>query len=149
MLRIQHALLADYAMVSQDGKLSIIGIFERIFAMKCPVTHPHMCLVLSFEADSADAGKKQKLQFQLIDADGTLQLDFGGDLVVASTASGAVLRFNHIVNLNGVVIKEFGSYQFKVLINEEVCASIPLKISETKQPGAGGSFPPQPPMPNN
>ena len=148
MLRIQHALLADYAMVSQDGKLSIIGIFERIFAMKCPVTHPHMCLVLSFEADSADAGKKQKLAFQLIDADGALQLDFGGDLVVASTPSGDVARFNHIVNLNGVVIKEFGSYQFKILINGEVCASIPLKVSESKQASAGG-FPPQPPMPNN
>lgn len=130
MLRIQHALLADYAMVSQDGKLSVIGIFERIFAPKCPLAHPHMCLVLSFEADSTESGKTHHLRFQLIDEDGAVQLDFGGEMVVAPAPSGETARFNHIVNLNGVLIKQFGHYEFKVLINGEVSASVPLKVAE-------------------
>lgn len=142
MITIRHALLADYAMVSQDGKLSIIGIFERLFAQKCPVTHPMMCLVLSFEADRADAGKQHRLEFQLIDADGAVQLSFGGDMAVAPPPPGENVRFNHLVNLNNIVFKDFGYYEFKVLVNGEVRAGVPVRIAQAempKQPPAGSS----------
>lgn len=134
MIKIRNAVLADYAMVSKEGKLSIIGIFERLFAAKCPVSHPQMCLVLSFEADIADAGKEHKLEFQLIDQDGNVQLGFGGPMQVAPPPPGENLRFNHIVNLNNVQFKEFGSYEFKVLVNGEVRAGVPVRISETPKP---------------
>jgi len=140
MITVRHAMLADYAMVSQAGKLSIIGIFERLFAQKCPVTHPSMCLVLSFEADRGDTGKQHRLDFQLIDADGTVQLSFGGDMAVAPPPPGENARFNHIVNLNNVLFKEFGSYEFKVLVNGEVRVGVPVRITKAempKQPQAG------------
>lgn len=134
MITVRHAMLADYAMVSQDGKLSIIGIFERLYAQKCPVTHPMMCLVLSFEADRGDTGKQHRLEFQLIDADGTVQLNFGGDMQVAPPPPGENARFNHIVNLNNIVFKEFGSYEFKVLVNGEVRVGVPVNITEAPTP---------------
>jgi MOSC domain-containing protein YiiM len=134
MITVRHAMLADYAMVSQEGKLSIIGIFEKLYAQKSPVTHPMMSLVMNFEADRADAGKQHRLEFQLIDADGTVQLNFGGDMKVAPPPPGENARFNHIVNMNNVVFKEFGSYEFKVLVNGEVRAGVPIKITEAPKP---------------
>lgn len=134
MINIKHAVLADYAMVSKDGKLSIIGIFERLFAQKFPVTHPQMCLVLNFEADRADAGKQHRLEFQLIDADGKVQLNFGGEMAVAAPPPGENVRFNHIVNLNNVVFKAMGTYEFKVLVNGEVRAGVPVRLVEAPKP---------------
>lgn len=134
MITVRHAMLADYAMVSQDGKLSIIGIFERLFAQKCPVTHPMMHLVLSFEADRSDTGKQHRLEFQLIDADGGVQLNFGGDMMVAVPPPGEQARFNHIVSLNNIVFKDFGSYEFKVLVNGEVRVGVPVRITEAPKP---------------
>lgn len=134
MIAIKHAVLADYAMVSKDGKLSIIGIFERLFSAKCPVVHPQMCLVLSFEADVSDAGRTHRLEFQLIDEDGNVQFGFGGDMVVAAPPSGQNSRFNHIVNLNNISFKDFGSYEFKVLIDGEVRTGVALKVVQATVP---------------
>lgn len=132
MIHIKNAVLADYAMVSKDGKLSIIGIFERLFSAKCPVVHPQMCLVLSFEADVADAGRTHRLEFQLIDEDGNVQFGFGGDMVVAAPPSGQNSRFNHIVNLNNISFKDFGLYEFKVLIDDEVKSGVALTVAHAK-----------------
>ncbi len=134
MIKVRNAVLADYAMVSKDGKLSIIGIFEKLYAPKCPVTHPQMYIVLSFEAKHADTGHNHKLEFQLIDADGNVQLSFGGEMAMASPPPGENARFNHIVNLNNIVFKDFGIYEFKVIVNQEVRAGVPLKIVESTAP---------------
>lgn len=33
-------------MIAQDGKLSIIGVFDRIFVRQLPAQHPSMCFVV-------------------------------------------------------------------------------------------------------
>ena len=55
-MRVKLALLADSANVSREGKLNLLGIFDAIFARELPTSHPHMHLVLRFEALPADAG---------------------------------------------------------------------------------------------
>ena len=49
-MRVPLAVLADYANVTTDGKLNIMGIFNRIFASALPVVHPQMRLVMRFQA---------------------------------------------------------------------------------------------------
>lgn len=147
MITIRHAMLADYAMVSREGKLSIIGIFERLYAPKCPVVHPQMALVLSFEADRAETGRPHRLEFQLIDADGNAHLSFGGEISIAPPRAGENARFNHIVNLNNVAFKHFGVYEFKMMINGEVRLGIPIRVLEAVKheggrPGDIASSPP-------
>src|SRR5919204_3250104 len=48
-MRLSLALLADYANVSHDGKLNIMGIFGQIHAPQFPAVHAQMHLVLSLE----------------------------------------------------------------------------------------------------
>jgi len=45
-LKLQRFETCDYAMISQEGKLSIMGIFDRIFVRSLPVNHPSMCFVV-------------------------------------------------------------------------------------------------------
>lgn len=132
MVTVKLALLADYALISSDGKLSIMGIFDRIFAHKRPVIHPNMHLVTIFEAERMDVHRKHAVEVELIDSDGKQVFKLGGELTIAEPPSGHQMRFNHIVNLNNVTFKEFGVYDFKIILDGEVRASVALHVSEAQ-----------------
>ena len=51
------AVLADHANVSDQGKLNILGIFDRILASNFPAVHPQLHPVLRFSASPAERGK--------------------------------------------------------------------------------------------
>jgi hypothetical protein len=42
---VEFSMFCDYASVSMDGKLSMNGIFDRLFAKEMPVTHGQMYIV--------------------------------------------------------------------------------------------------------
>jgi hypothetical protein len=138
MIKISLALLADCANVSREGKLNILGIFDRISAQSLPATHSQMQLVMTLEADRGDADKSHKLGIELIDADGAKLLSMEGDLKFSQPPPGEQVRINHIFQLNNMRFEHFGNYEFKILINNEVRKSVPLSITEDKkQQGAG------------
>jgi hypothetical protein len=130
MIKISLALLADCANVSREGKLNILGIFDRISAQSLPATHSQMQLVMTLEADRGDADKSHKLGIELIDADGTKLLSMEGDLKFSQPPPGEQVRINHIFQLNNMRFEHFGNYEFKILINNEVRKSVPLSIAE-------------------
>ncbi len=133
MIEISLALLADCANVSREGKLNVLGIFDRISTQSLPATHPQMQLVITLEADRWDADKSHKLGIELIDADGAKLLAMEGDLKFNQPPPGEQVRINHIFQLNNLRFEHFGNYEFKILINNEVRKSVPLSITEVKK----------------
>ncbi|MFH1075471.1 MAG: hypothetical protein V1753_01305 [Pseudomonadota bacterium] len=117
MIEISLALLADCANVSREGKLNVLGIFDRISTQSLPATHPQMQLVITLEADRWDADKSHKLGIELIDADGAKLLAMEGDLKFNQPPPGEQVRINHIFQLNNLRFEHFGNYEFKILIN--------------------------------
>jgi hypothetical protein len=132
MVKVTLALLADYANVSREGKLNILGIFDNINAQNVPAIHPQMQLVLTMEADRGDADKEHKIEIELIDADGTKLFSIGGDLRFTSPPPGEHIKVNHIIQLNNLQFNRFGNYEFKILMNNEVRHSVPLSVAEVK-----------------
>ena len=48
-MRVALGVLADYANVSAEGKLNIMGVFQIVNAVQFPHVHPQMHLVLTEE----------------------------------------------------------------------------------------------------
>jgi len=46
-LKLTRFETCDYALMSQDNKLSLIGLFDRIFIQKLPAQHPSMSFVVA------------------------------------------------------------------------------------------------------
>ncbi len=132
-MEVALALLADYANVSREGKLNILGIFDLINAESVPAEHPQMQIIMTLEADTAEADKEHKMGVELIDADGNKLFSIGGQLKFGKTPSGEKVRINHIIQLNRLRFEQFGSYDFKILINNEVRKSVPINIVEIKK----------------
>ena len=53
-MQVKLALLADYANVTAEGKLNILGIFDRINVVGVPAVHPQMHFILRLEAHPAE-----------------------------------------------------------------------------------------------
>ena len=74
------ALVADEANISQEGKLNVLGAFDRIAAPKFPTIHPKMVFVFRVEAGYGDGGVSVPVRVRLIDDDGGVLFDAGGEM---------------------------------------------------------------------
>ena len=123
------ALLADGANVSREGKLNVFGIFDTIFARAFPTTHPQMQLVLRFEAD-ADEGGRRDVEVQFVTADGRVLFRLPGAVSVQQRVAGDRTRIDHILSLNNVQLEHAGRYRFNVVVDGELAAVVPLQVEQ-------------------
>ncbi len=132
-MEVSLALLADCANISREGKLNIMGIFDRINAQSIPVVHPQMQLIMTLEADRAEADREHKIEVELIDSDGAKLFAIGGHIQFGPPPPGERVKVNHIIQLNNVQFNRFGVHEFKILLNNEVRRSVPLHIVEARK----------------
>jgi hypothetical protein len=113
------ALLADEANVSQEGKLNVLGVFDRIAANAYPTVHPKMVFVFRVQAEYADAGKRFPVRARLMDDDGGILFEATGDIVPPPVAPGEFVTANQIFTLVGVRFPAPGNHKFVVSVGEE------------------------------
>ena len=127
-MKITLAVLADYANITREGKLNILGIFDVIHAQDFPMNHPQMQLVMRFEADVAEEGKTKKLEIKLMDDDGKTLFVLNGGFTLGQGQAGEAMISNQILTINMMKFENPGNHEFKILINDELKAEVPLKI---------------------
>jgi hypothetical protein len=131
---VKLGLICDYANISQDGKLNVMGIFSRILAPQFPVTHPIMHLVIIFAANSPEKGRNKELQLQLLDEDGNSLMNISGNFQIPNQP-GPTIEMQQIFALQMLQFKNEGNYAFHILINGETKATIPLQVAVHQQQG--------------
>ncbi len=133
-MKARVAVLADCANVTADGKLNIMGIFNVINAHQVPVTHSQMQLVLSLVPDPWELNSTVPLEIQLVDSDGRVIFGLKGQVAVGAAKGGEQATANYLLGLNNTVFERFGSFEFKILANDEPFATIPLLIQAAPVP---------------
>lgn len=139
-MRINLAVLADYANVTGDGKLNILGIFDRINLMQIPAVHPQMHLVLRLDAHSAEQNRSHPVEIRLQDPEGVVIFEVKGEIVPRGEA-GMPVSTNQILTLNNLQLEKIGDYVFVVLINHDVKAEVPLAVEFVAMAPTAGSSP--------
>lgn len=132
-MKVGLAVLADYANVSVEGKLNIMGIFNQIYTPAVPVQHPQMHLVLQFEIDMAERGMSKVIEIKLLDEDG-LQLASVSQTTQIPEEIPISAQLPLIAALNGLQFPHFGSYAFHILINEDTKATVQFRVLPLQAP---------------
>ncbi len=127
-MEIPLALLVDYANISREGKLNILGIFDTLWVISFPATHPQMQLVINFEASRAEEGKEKKVEVQFRDSDGNKLNSISGKLKVPKGESGQPIKMTHIIVINNLLIEKPGHYEFNILVNDDSKKPVPLNV---------------------
>lgn len=126
---IEFFTLCDYATTSKEGKLSIIGIFDRMFTRQLPSTFARFFIVaiLKGEPDS-----EHQVTLSLTDPD-------GGDVMPAKQLKiklGAQGRSNIITDVVNLPLKMAGDHRLQLTSDEKQLGSTTFTVTKiTPQSG--------------
>lgn len=137
-MQVPIALFADYANISAEGKLNILGVFDRILVHAFPAVHLQSMLVLRITASAAERGARRDFEIRLIDADGITVSQFRGELAIPEDAPLPV-SINELIRLQAIQFPHPGDYTFHILINGDDKASIPFTVALLPGPPASES----------
>jgi hypothetical protein len=130
------AVLADEANVSQEGKLNLMGIFDRIAAAEFPVVHPKMVFAFRVEADFADGGRAFPVRVTLEDEDGTALFQAEGEMMAPPVPPGEFTTANQIFGMVGVQFPRPGTYRFVVSVGDNARHETPFLVQHAVRDSA-------------
>ena len=76
-MKIDFAVVCDYAVIDQYGKLSVMGIFHHIWVSQFLSVHPRLHLVIRLKGARTEIGE-HKVNIKLTDEDGVKILEREG-----------------------------------------------------------------------
>jgi hypothetical protein len=143
-VNIQLALVCDHAIIDQHGKLSVLGIFDRIWVERFPAVHPRLHLVLRLKGRRTEVGDHTVL-IQLVDVQGTEILRGEGNVAIGEPPAGVVDIEAAAVLAFDVPLERPGVYTFEIAVDGARSASVPITVAHMQTPAHPA--PPHPPLP--
>ncbi len=132
-MKIDFAVVCDYALVDQFGKLSVIGLFQHIWVQKFPTIHPRLHLVIRIKGSRTEVGQHgvrirlmDEEDQEIISGDGKVNLP-EPPAGVLEVEAGAVLAFD-------VPFQKPGLYRFEIDIDSEAQTIVPIAVSQGPSP---------------
>jgi hypothetical protein len=125
---VRLAALCDHALVGQDGKLSMVGIFRNITVTNLPAQHPRMYLVAIL---GLEAGKHEVV-VRLVRPDGAAAMSEAPRIAVTAVAGQDV---NVIVELNNLSFANYGTHRFDLEVDGDAVGALPVGITQMTATG--------------
>lgn len=137
-MQVKLAVLADYANVTAEGKLNILGIFDRINVTQLPAVHPQMQFILRLEAHPAERGRLHTVEVRLHDPDGETIFELKGEMLPQGGGPGQTIAGNQIITINNLALAKEGEYSFVVFVDNDLKTEVPLTVAQMPvEPGGG------------
>ena len=144
-MEVSLLLCAEYATVSKDNKLSVMGISNHVYLPQFPGKYPQLYLVVQLRARPAEYGRKFKLSIRLIDQDAVRHLvDISVGLTIPKLQGVNRAEINHFVRLNNIEFPEAGPYEFSILIDNDIKSALPIEAKEIPKRQRRPEAPPAP-----
>lgn len=128
-MRVDLVVLADYATVTADQKLVIVGVFDSILASSLPMRLPSIYVALRVCSGPVDNGD-HTLILRLVNPDGQpvapeLKADFNVQVPLDSEGEGAL---QIVMGMSNVEFKVPGPYAVDVLIDDRYEETVALRL---------------------
>ena len=125
---IRLAALCDHALVGQDGKVSLMGIFRNISVSGLPAQHPRMFLVAILGLEVGP----HSVVVKLLRPDGQQAMPNPPEISVHAAAGQDV---NVIVELNNMSFTTYGMHKFQLTVDGNAIGDLPVAIVQMQAPG--------------
>lgn len=140
-MKLTYAHLCDYATVSREGKVSVMGIFSELRFPKYPHPLPSAFLVFELEASAGEVGRKVDVEITCMGQDGQPLFKMGGALVInlppgVAPKPGEMHRSSQILGVNGLMIPSPGPYQVDIFVNGDLKATVGFEAAQIVPPAS-------------
>jgi hypothetical protein len=130
-VKVELFALCDFA-ADYGGKLSVVGIFDSIFAKQMPAVHPHCCLAVKLRFEKIEEGQK-RVRLSITDNDGKLVLPaMEIPITVTMPPDAGSNTIQVVANIAGMKIDAFGEYSIDLALDGRHEGSIPLFARQMK-----------------
>ncbi len=123
---LNFTIICDDIRQEMGGKLSLMGLFENIYAPKFPAVHPRIAILTEWSGGQGEFGIKMRI------------VSPEGKTVIRETKSKMTLNgvnYKHrdvSLHLN-VEFKTPGTYWVENYLDDELINSIPLNVVQVKE----------------
>jgi len=118
-------VLCDHASVSQEQKLSIIGIFDQFFVANLPTSWPRMFLVAVLKGESS---QEYSLKLRLVPPQ-KMEPEFPEkELKLRLGQNGKANLLTELVNFP---LQHAGLYKFEILSDSQKISELEFKVNKT------------------
>ena len=123
------ALLSDYALLANDLKPSVLGIFSTIRVSRLPALHASSYLTYQLELRPEDAGQPVVVMIECFDPSGEplFRVEGEGTLSASAGIEGEVEAWQ-VVKLPPFQVGTVGEHKVNLSINLELVATLPLTV---------------------
>ncbi len=133
---VKLGVLCDYALTSQDGKLSVLGIFSQMNMAQLPGVSPPYFAVVVLAVDQGT----YSVRFGVVDPVGQQVLTdapptFDMEVETAGADTNLVIQFNNLPLVRP------GIYQVQLYIDGRLTHSLPLSVQSAGSPELGYARP--------
>ncbi|MGH6692332.1 MAG: DUF6941 family protein [Gammaproteobacteria bacterium] len=132
-MHLDFAVVADYALVDQSGKISVLGIFQHIWVQQFPAMHPRLHLVLRLKGKRTEIGE-HAVHIRLVDDHGVEILGGSGSVTFAEPPAGVTEIEAAAILVFDVPFPHHGVYRFAITLDGEGAAEVPITVSQMPQP---------------
>ncbi len=115
-------VLCDHALIGQDGKLSVIGIFDHIAVVRLPAQHPKFFVVCVLQG----ATTASSVEMELIAPDGRVLMHESIPVDPESISQGTG---NLMAEITMLPLEQVGRYEFRMLSEGRELGRIALTVS--------------------
>lgn len=123
-------LVADYANITGEGKLNVMGIFNSISSFNFPARHSSLYLIAKLSPEMSEYGQKRTFTILLMDADANHIVEVVGEFDVPKGQDGKKPEVNIMFELKDVVFAKPGRYVFVLLIDKDQKDEITLHVNQ-------------------
>jgi len=127
---VNLAVLADFASITREGKLNILGIFDQISPPSLPFALPIFYVVVTYSANPAEFDMVKRVNIRLMTEDGggpLLQLE-QEMTIPRPPRPGMRSTINQVNAIMGFPFQEPGTHEFAILIDGQTAGGIPLHV---------------------
>jgi uncharacterized protein DUF6941 len=134
-VQVVLAALADYALIDQAGRLSVVGIFSHIWIRRAPALHPRTHLVVRLVGRRNEIGE-HKLKIRFLDPSGQETLGGEGTFTVGEPRAGVTDVEAGVILAYDLPLPVIGRYTVELALDGTVMTTLPLTVAEAPT-GAG------------
>lgn len=112
MVKLNFLHICDNVIISNDGKVSLINIFNMIFSKTFPAVHPKFTIFCNMIGDDSSVGEHD-IKISIFDSSKILTTEVSGKIDV----KGPSYEANFIANFLNILFPREDNYLIEVKIN--------------------------------
>ena len=128
-MQVVLAALADYALIDQAGRLSVVGIFSHVWVRRVPAVHPRTHLVVRLVGKRTEIGEHQ-LRIRFLDPRGQETLGGEGTFTVGEPPAGVTDVEAGVILAYDLPLPVTGRYTMELSLDGAVVTTLPLSVAE-------------------